>query len=55
MSDNNEEEHLTMKVFLRIHAANLPHQGLLKTPPSTYAVVTSVAGQESQGAVLKEQ
>jgi hypothetical protein len=54
MSDD-EEENLTTKLLLRIHAANLPRQGLLKTPPNTYAVVTSVSGRASRSGPERQE
>jgi hypothetical protein len=43
-----EEEELNTKLFLRIHAANLPRHGILKSLPDAYAVVTSVSGRPSR-------
>jgi hypothetical protein len=44
---DSEEESLVTRLLLRIHAANLPRQGILKQPDS-YAVVTSVRGRASR-------
>jgi hypothetical protein len=52
---DNEEENLTTKLLLRIHAANLPRHGLLKTPPNTYAVVTSVSGRASRSGPDRDE
>eukprot|EP00934_Nitzschia_sp_Nitz4_P007358 Nitzschia sp. Nitz4//scaffold168_size48592//3321//5255//NITZ4_007044-RA/size48592-snap-gene-0.5-mRNA-1//-1//CDS//3329538303//7348//frame0 len=44
-----EAEQLATNFNLRIHAANLPRVGVRKTLPTTYAIVTSVAGRVSPG------
>lgn len=43
-----DEQELNTKLFLRIHAANLPRVGILQSPPDTFAVVTSVSGRASK-------
>jgi hypothetical protein len=48
-----DEEELNTKLFLRIHAANLPRHGMLKSLPDTYAVVTSVSGRASRSGPEK--
>jgi hypothetical protein len=52
MSAEDEEE-LNTKLFLRIHAANLPRHGILKSLPDTYAIVTSVSGRASRSGPEK--
>ena len=41
MAEQSEQKSLNTKLLLRVHAANLPRQGLLKSAPSSYAVITS--------------
>ena len=47
MGDEDEKENLNQKLLLRIHAANLPRHGMLKSPPNSFAIVTSVSGRAS--------
>lgn len=56
MINNDNDDKPSTKLLLRIHAANLPRQGILKNPPNTYAVVTSVSGRASKsGPVVSDQ
>jgi hypothetical protein len=43
-----EEESLVTRLLLRVHAANLPRVGILKSHPDSFAVVTSVHGRVSR-------
>lgn len=57
MSDNESVEHdhsqeLFTKLSLRIQAANLPRAGILKSPPDTYAIITSVSGRFSRSGPI---
>jgi hypothetical protein len=52
--EDEQEEDLSKTFFLRIHAANLPRLGILKSLPDTYAVVTSVSGRAGSQSSLPQ-
>lgn len=47
-TEAQEDENLITRLVLRIHAANLPCHGILRSPPSSFAEVTSIGGRVSR-------
>ncbi len=54
MPDRDEAELLT-KMVLRLHATNLPRNGIRKTFPDTYAIVTSLEGEKEDGSLVMRE
>ena len=46
--ETQEDENLMTRLLLRIHAANLPCHGILRSPPSSFAEVTSIGRRISR-------
>ena len=47
-TEAQEDENLITRLLLRVHAANLPSHGILRSAPNSYAKVTSISGRASR-------